>query len=55
MAKKSATVDFLNSYVYGKQNAVLTNSDYWQRFYQAVLTRTRGQNTLVSFGLTIQQ
>ena len=28
MAKKSATVDLLNSYIYGKQNAVLTNSDY---------------------------
>ncbi len=28
MAKKSATVDFSNSWVYGKQNAVKTNDDY---------------------------
>jgi len=28
MAKKSATVDLGNSWLYGKQNAVLTNNDY---------------------------
>ena len=28
MSKKSATVDFSNSWVYGRQNAVLTNDDY---------------------------
>ncbi|MBS1606249.1 MAG: DUF481 domain-containing protein [Bacteroidetes bacterium] len=28
MAKKSATVDLMNSWIYGKQNAVLTNNDY---------------------------
>lgn len=28
MAKKSATVDLYNNWIYGKQNAVLTNNDY---------------------------